>query len=140
MGIRLSFRKKGTSSGEACLGKLYHYLESKEEIESCKSIKYILEVGALENLFHDFEEELSEYTVKLSDAQKFAAICDWAPYQDYGEFFELTKAQMRIFLELYNEDQARCWGRDKWDMKEYYDFMDEYTSLETSIFEFRQGA
>lgn len=25
MGIRLSFRKKGTHSGEACLGKLYHF-------------------------------------------------------------------------------------------------------------------
>lgn len=138
MGIRLSFRKKGTSSGEACLGKLYHYLESKEEIESCKSIKYLLEVGALDGLFGAYEDDFYEWD--RSDAEKFAEICDWAPYQEYGEFFELTKAQMRIFLELYNEDQARCWGRDKWDMREYYDFMDEYTSLETSIFEFRQGA
>lgn len=138
MGIRLSFRKKGTSSGEACLGKLYHYLESKEEIESCKSIKYLLEVGALDRLFGENEDEF--YDFKGSDEEKFAYICDFAPYQDYGEFFELTKAQMRIFIELYAEDHARCWGHDKWDMQEFYDFMDEYTSLETSIFEFRQGA
>lgn len=138
MGIRLSFRKKGTNSGEACLGKLYHYLESKEEIESCKSIKYLLEVGALDGLFGEYEDDF--YKWDRSDAEKFAEICDLYPYQDYGEFFELTKAQMRIFIELYAEDHARCWGHDKWDMQEFYDFMDEYTSLETSIFEFRQGA
>ena len=98
MGIRLSFRKKGTHSGEACLGKLYHYLESKEEIESCKSIKYLLEVGALDGLFGAYEDDYYEWD--RSDAEKFADICDLSPYQDYGEFFELTKAQMRIFLEL----------------------------------------
>lgn len=138
MGIRLSYRKKGIKSGEACLGKLYYYLGSKEEIESCKSIKYLLEVGALDRLFGEYEDDFYDY--KGSDAEKFSDICDMAPYQDYGEFFELTKAQMRIFIDLYADDHARLWGHDKWDMQEFYDFMDEYTSLETSIFEFRLGA
>ena len=138
MGIRLSYRKKGIESGEACLGKLFAYFDRYADANDCKCIAYLIEVGALTKLFEDFACEL--YDTDYTDAEKFAFICDICRYQDYGEFFELTKSQSRKFIELYEEDHARFWGHSVWDMQEFYDFLDKYSSSENSIFEFRLGA
>lgn len=141
MGIRLSMRKKGTSHEEYCLGKLYSYIETREEAEACESIAYLLRVGALDDLFGMFEDEM--YDFKGTDAEKFADICDFCRYQDYGVFFELRKDQVREFVKLYAADWSRFWERKPWDGKDFdevFEFMDSQTSLETSIFEFRLGA
>ena len=142
MGRRLSFRKKNIQSEEFCLGKLYYYIDTKEEAESCESIKYLLDLGALYGVFGDFEDDL--YDFDGSDAERFAEICSFCPYQDYGEFFELTKAQARKFIELYAYDKARLYGGDENTAKDQIAralaFMDRQSSLDTSIFEFRLGA
>lgn len=142
MGIRLSFRKKNIQSEEFCLGKLYYYIDTKEEAESCESIKYLLDLGALQGLFGDFEDDYYEYDG--SDAERFADICSFCPYQDYGEFFELTKEQARQFITFYAFDKSRLYGGDEDTAREQIEsafaFMDRQSSLETSIFEFRLGA
>lgn len=138
MGIRLSYRKKGIESGEACLGKLFSYFERYAEANDCRCISYLIEIGALKNLFDDFECEL--YDTDYTDNEKFAFICDICQYQDYGEFFELTKSQAHKFIELYADDHAKFWGHAKWDMSEFYKFLDDYSSSDNGIFEFRLGA
>lgn len=142
MGIRLSFRKKNIQSEEFCLGKLYYYIDTKEEAESCESIKYLLDHGALYGVFGDFEDDL--YDFDGSDAERFAEICSFCPYQDYGEFFELTKAQARNFITFYAYDKARLYGGDEDTAREQIErafaFMDRMSSCDSSIFEFRLGA
>lgn len=138
MGIRLSYRKKNIESEERCLGKLFSYLEKDTDADSCKCISYLVSIGAIDQLLDEFDD-LKEY----GKNEKFEVICCISSYQDYGEFFELTKVQAKEFIRLYAEDWNRVWKKDGWDENELekeFAFMDRMSSCDSSIFEFRLGA
>lgn len=144
MGIRLSLRKKNIQSEEFCLGKLFSYLDKSEDANGISCIWYLVNVGAINGLLEEFSDEFTGYLSDTSKAERFELICEWCSYQDYGEFFELTKDLAREFIKMYINDKSVFWN---WNDKETIEFenealafMDRQSSLETSIFEFRLGA
>lgn len=143
MGIRLYFRKKGIESEEFCLGKLYGYLNSGKDAETLNSICFLVDTGTIANLVNEYKEDMAEPEKTLmSDHETFEEYCYVCPYQDYGDFFQMTKAKCREFIKLYLQDHARVWGHEYWYNTEQcaLDFMQRMSSSEKSIFEFRLGA
>lgn len=100
MGIRLYFRNKDRSEDhEYCLGKLYGYVETNKYL--WKSVDYLKKINAIQEFVNSFKKHY-DYPEIINDA--FIEICDDCPYNDYGEFFQLTTQQLCGFLYFYRMD------------------------------------
>lgn len=145
MGIRLYFRKKGIESEEFCLGKLFTYLDLPKHYESLESVCFLRDVRACDDLLQEFasyEYDTDIDSVEESYMELFGECVEYWNYQDYGEFFQMTKAKCREFIRRYLQDHARVWGHEYWSNTEQcaMDFMQRMSSSEKSVFEFRLGA
>ena len=148
MGIRLYFRKKGVESEEFCLGKLYNYMDHPKHYEALESVCFLRDISGADDLLkehceYEYGKYLSEVLADGSSYMELFGECvEWTPYNDYGDFFQMTKAQCREFIKRYLQDHARVWGHEYWYNTEQceLDFMQRMSSSEKSIFEFRLGA
>lgn len=147
MGIRLYFRKKGIESEEFCLGKLYSYMEHDKDYENMESVCFLRDISGADEMLKEYceyyeDKDLDEMLKEKSYMELFGECVESITYQDYGEFFQLTKAKCSEFIKRYLQDHARVWAHEYWYNTEQcaLDFMQRMSSSEKSVFEFRLGA
>ena len=111
MGYRLEISKKAYTGFSG--GKLYGYIE-EEKLKKCKSFRWLVERGYLE------EEDVDTF--------------------DYGAEHTtvLTAEEFKEFIELYKEDMKNCYqGSPGWFYEQYYskEFQELLESHEDKIIE-----
>lgn len=134
MGIRLYMRNKTAAGEEFCLGKLYYYLEERDNCN--ESALYLLKIGAIDKFLKGWDYEY------ISKIDQFYTMCMCFSYIEYGDFFELYGNRLYEFLGRYFRDWKTAWGYEISKAEEFYNdackFIDEHS--DGSIFEFRLGA
>ena len=119
MGIRLYFRKKGIESEEFCLGKLYSYMNDTKDYERLLSVCFLRDISGADDLLqehteYEYDTDIEEMLKEKSYMELFGECVEWTQYNDYGDFFQMTKAKCREFIKLYLLDHAREWKHEYW--------------------------